>query len=72
MVVQIRIVDAYKVRVLKEKAKKDMHQNCSDTRLRGLTVKETLQALGLWEGGGDDKERECRETASGCPNAKSE
>ena len=46
---QARIVDAITVRRLKQRAVRDLHQNCRETMLRGLVVKEVLETLGLWE-----------------------
>ena len=46
---QARIVDAITVRRLKQRAVRDLHQNCRETALRGLVIKEVLETLGLWE-----------------------
>lgn len=46
---QVRIVDAITVRRLKQRAVRDLNQNCRDAQIRGAVVKETLKALGLWE-----------------------
>ena len=64
MMCSVRLVDAVLVRKLKQKTVKDIHQNFTDTQIRGQAVKEALEYLGLWadddpklhQEGNDEKE----------------
>ena len=52
---QVRFVDAIKVKRLKERAVRCMAQNVTETRIAGETVKKVLECLDLWD---DEKKKE--------------